>query len=159
MTGILNKASGGPVSGLLLPRRPAPVPRFVVSVVVWEAINRVFRRWARPHVGEEVLEGIPAIADGDVASAVDVVVSGFGIGASLPHGCPGRVLGSPVSTASCTVSRSHFFRRVATETAAAFDFAANQAGGRCDRGLSAITEATPCRLSRTASRIFQDREP
>lgn len=69
--------SGAPVPGLLALCCPSAVLRAVRAVVV-DAVNRVQRRGAHPHVGVESLEVIPRGADRDTAPAV------VGIGVMLP---------------------------------------------------------------------------
>src|ERR1700683_337350 len=61
-----------PILGLFLRRRPPTVARFVVAVVV-DALDAVSIR-PLAHVGEEVLEDLPALADGDAGAAVMLVV-------------------------------------------------------------------------------------
>src|SRR5580700_2153945 len=57
-----------PVAHLLLEGRPATVARFVVALVV-DAVQRKVGR-AFTHIGEEVLEAAPALANGDTSTAV-----------------------------------------------------------------------------------------
>jgi hypothetical protein len=61
------------VSGLLERRRPTAVAWFIVAAAI-DAIDRVLRRRARSHVGEEVVERLqPAGADSDATCAVRLV--------------------------------------------------------------------------------------
>lgn len=93
------------ISTLLSWRSPSAVLARVGTVVV-DAINAVLRRGARPHVGIEVLKGLPPLADGDAATAVPRKFTIPGIQAPLPHAGPdavfGNLHGEPVR--SCPIS-------------------------------------------------------
>lgn len=61
------------IQALLIPRSPAAISGFVVSIIV-DAIEAVFGRWALSHVGQELLKGIqPLIAHPNSPTAVAVV--------------------------------------------------------------------------------------
>src|SRR4051812_15268100 len=74
------------VQCLLAIGRPAAVARLVVAVVV-DAVERPVRR-PLPHVAEEVLEGIPALADRDASPAVALVAGGVRGVAAVAHRAP-----------------------------------------------------------------------
>lgn len=66
----LNAVDLARIAVLLCPRRPSHIARFVMSVVV-DAIERVIRRWAWPHIREEGVEtATPAVAHGYAATTI-----------------------------------------------------------------------------------------
>lgn len=62
------------VTRLLLSSGPAAVARLVISIVV-DAVDGVIRRRASAHVGDEVLEDLPAWIDHDAAAGVSAVLT------------------------------------------------------------------------------------
>src|SRR4051812_42634931 len=57
-----------PIARLLLDRGPTAIPRLIAAIVV-DALDRHARR-ALPHIGEEGVEALPALAHGDAAARV-----------------------------------------------------------------------------------------
>jgi hypothetical protein len=82
------------IVGLFLRRCPVAIVWRVWAVII-AAVNRVPVRWARAHVGEEVLEAVaPAIAYRDTASAIFRVVGRSRIQASILQALPSMVFDS-----------------------------------------------------------------
>lgn len=77
-----------PISRLLHWRGPAAVVWRVRTVVV-NAVNRVSRRWAWPHVSQKCSKVKPLIADANAAPSIE---STCRIGASLFHAYPSLIL-------------------------------------------------------------------
>lgn len=89
------------VQDVLASARPAHVARLVVSVAIGEPVDLSARERRRPHVGDEVFNRQPPIADADSSASVAVVALRSGIGAALHHRSPhavGRVPGQPVAS-------------------------------------------------------------
>lgn len=81
-------AFGASIPCLLARRRPAAILRRVRAVIV-DAINRVARRWAWSHIGEEVLKAAePSRADRDTSAAVAGVVTAPGIETAILDSTP-----------------------------------------------------------------------
>ena len=93
-----------PVARLLLEGRPATVALLVVAVVV-DAVQREPGR-AFSHVVEEVLETVPALADGDTPTAVAWPVAARWTAAPLQHARP-RVVSSRATARSVSMMPSH----------------------------------------------------
>src|SRR5262249_47475632 len=66
--------------------RPAAIARFVIAVVI-DAIDGQARRWIA-HIGVEVFEATPSLADGDAAASVIVVAWIVRIQTAVEHICP-----------------------------------------------------------------------
>src|SRR5262245_14671364 len=80
---------------LLLHGRPPAILRAIATIIV-DAINGHLR-WAFAHIGQEVAEIQPALADRNAPAAPVGKLYGFGIRTSLDHVCPthvGRTLAS-----------------------------------------------------------------
>lgn len=85
---VAHKLRRAAVSCLLAPVRPAAVFWGVRAVVV-DAVDAVFRRWARSHVRQEGFERMePARADRNAAPSVPVVVRVVRIGRAAFHRTP-----------------------------------------------------------------------
>jgi hypothetical protein len=80
------RPSWSSVSGLFRGGRPATVARFVITIIV-DAIKRHVRRRIA-HVGIEIFEGLPPIADTNPSAAVSVIRRFCGVLASLLHAAP-----------------------------------------------------------------------
>jgi hypothetical protein len=79
------------IVGLLFLRRPAAIFWAVVPIVI-DAINRMFKRWARTHVAIEVFERIsPTIANGYSTTPVSRKLAALRVVASLLHCSPNVV--------------------------------------------------------------------
>lgn len=85
---------GSLIAALLRGGRPAAVARAVAATVV-DAVKRVLSRRALAHVGQEVLEHTPTLADSNASAAVVVPVGIVGVRAALPHSDPRNVSGRP----------------------------------------------------------------
>jgi hypothetical protein len=76
------------ISTLLLNRGPPTVTRLIVTIIIFP-VNRILRPRLKPHVCQEILEGVqPAIAHLDTATAITEVALVIGIGAALDHAIP-----------------------------------------------------------------------
>jgi hypothetical protein len=78
------KVIGAAIVGLLLLRTPATITRCVVAIIV--SPFELFALRLLSHVGEEVLELEPALADLDAASTVVVIGGLSGVQATPFHG-------------------------------------------------------------------------
>lgn len=86
------------VPHLIVMSGPSAIPRRIATIVVLSLYGIVKTR-PRPHVGQEVLKRIsPAITHLNSATAIVLVSSTIGIGASLNHAIPGIVLRRMAST-------------------------------------------------------------
>lgn len=66
-------------------RCPSTIAGFVVAVIV-DPVERVFKRWARPHIGEEIAEvAVPSGANFNPPAAVVLEKTVAGISASVAH--------------------------------------------------------------------------
>lgn len=107
----LDPTVGPKVVVLLEQRGPAAVCRLVVPVVI-DAVDREVRplgppsRGSQSHVGEEIVEDIPALADMDASTAVIFPVLVLGVGAPVPHLAPRVVLSRQASISAVAVAES-----------------------------------------------------
>ncbi len=68
------------IASLLWRSRPPYISRLVVAVIVRIAVNAVIWRGAWANMGKEGLEGVaPFIANGDAATAIVFITTGFRI--------------------------------------------------------------------------------
>lgn len=81
------------VGTLFLGSRPSAIARFVVAVVVDAVKGCPNGTW--PHIGKEVLKGVPAFADRDSSASIAVEVGSSWVGAALVHIVPDDVLTAP----------------------------------------------------------------
>jgi hypothetical protein len=109
--------------------RPPTVTGLVVAVVV-DAIDGA-AVGSLAHVGEEVGEGVPALADGDPSSAVVGPVLASGVVAALEHGLPDSVAASALAS---------MFR---PKTPAAEDSSGGEVVRRCDVFAAAVASTEP----------------
>lgn len=86
---VRQNSCGSLVSSLLFHRCPTAIARFVVAVVVL-AFNS-HPSWTLTHVGKEVSEVSPSLADGDSPAAVMFERFAVWIAAPLNHRVPGHV--------------------------------------------------------------------
>lgn len=82
-----NAPSQNLVSLLFFAGGPTAIFRSVIPVIV-ESIKGVFGRRSRSHVGNEICENVPSIADGDTASAVVFPLAPVYVSATVQHGLP-----------------------------------------------------------------------
>lgn len=69
--------------------------------------------WLWPHIGKEVLECLPAIADCDATTTPVFVAGMFGIGATLPQTGPGEIGRSDATVDGVTVAELSFLPQTA----------------------------------------------
>lgn len=133
------------VAMLLDVSRPPAIPRFVVPVVVWESVYRVFGGWTRPHVSEKVLKRSPSFAYGYAACSVVFVARGILVRAPRPHAGPDSVLGGRMSANAMTVLWGLFLDLSACSLCASTRNPAptGEVYGLRKRIVSAITNAPP----------------
>jgi len=93
---------GAPICRLLLRSGPPTVAGLVVAVAV-DAVNGVARPRLRAHVGVEVFEGRPSVADRDSSGAVVLVAHMRGLGATAMHLGPGAVFGGMTEAVSAAL--------------------------------------------------------
>jgi hypothetical protein len=92
------------VTHLLLDGGPATVTGFVVTIVV-DAIQRESSR-ACAHIGEKVLEAVPALADRDTPPTVTRPVVARCVAAPLQHALP-RVVGLCAAVRGVSMTPKH----------------------------------------------------
>jgi hypothetical protein len=80
-----------PIVGLFAHRCPTTVAGLIALVVV-DTIQSVARAGALAHIGEEVLEAVPALADGDSSAAVIGIIGMSRIVATSAHIGPDFIL-------------------------------------------------------------------
>lgn len=78
-----------PVVGLLLGGSPSAIGRFIVPIVVNAVDAQPVRALA--HIGKEVPEGAPSLADRDTTSAVEMIVPRVGVSAAAEYRGPALV--------------------------------------------------------------------
>jgi hypothetical protein len=84
---VSKQAIASLVSLLGFPIDPSAILGAVRSISV-DAVKRIFARWARPHIGEEVSERFPAIADTNATPAVIVKHDALRITTAAAHALP-----------------------------------------------------------------------
>lgn len=89
-TGQLDQVAASGISVLLLPRSPAAVALAVVAVVVL-AVDAVLRARPASHVSQEVLKGVPALADRNTPATVVSELLVLGVIATAEHLAPRTV--------------------------------------------------------------------
>lgn len=130
------------VSSLLNLRSPSAVLGSVGAVVV-DAVEAVSRSWTRSHVGVEVLEGPPSLADRDPATSITSIL---GVLATILHRDPSAVFrtsSQPMLGGDKTTPRDHQlqFQAATRLRAPGQEFAPDY-----DSDLTAIATAYPLRL-------------
>lgn len=95
-------ASG--VLRILLAASPSTISRFVISIVVWVAVQLIVAGRTLAHVSKKVSEGLsPSRANRYAATAVLCVLFVFGIFASLNHCPPNHVFRGTLAVNVSTV--------------------------------------------------------
>jgi hypothetical protein len=149
------------IVGLLFRSSPTAVIRRVASVVVY-AVDRMTRRWASSHVGQEIFKALPSLADSNASASV------IGIGwigwsaASGFHFHPSAVfagaLSSGVAMRGVSLNEQFSGKTSATRIQNAFE-----RGGRyvCDRTAFAPAAPHHRRMTRAVklSRCVTDNRP
>jgi hypothetical protein len=95
------------VSSLLGVGCPSAVSRFVVPVDI-DSIDRELARWSSAHVGKKVFERLPASANLDATTAVDVELVVPRVLATREHLGPCAILGRLLSVAAFAVTALYF---------------------------------------------------
>lgn len=145
-------ATWAPIVGLLNCRGPSAIPGRVWPVIV-DTVDAVTRRWTRPHVGVEPLEGFPLGTDGNPATAVVLITTVTWVSASRPHGHPDLILGNLVGeTMSGPQYRSRDWPPAPTRNGAS----ATELGtdNRADRAAIALTD--PLQTCTVSDRILSN---
>lgn len=125
------------IAGLLVVGGPSAIAWFVALVVV-DAIDRCFG-WPCTHIGQEVREIQPALADGNPAATISSVRGIRRVSASLKNPHPDDVFGGPALVPRGPVSDGC----ASTEAAATGDIAGLQVLDRGQDYLAAKTSALP----------------
>lgn len=141
--------SAGRVLALFEHRRPLAVSRLVVALVV-DALKGVAFGWARPHVCQELREGLsPRTTDLNSTASISRVVLAACVFAARDHAFPDAILGSLAKTVRPSLKASAF----CIEAPAALNVAALERSGRDDCGRyqpgivsAAVTGAKPVNL-------------
>lgn len=132
-------------SNLSIPRlfgfgSPSGVFRFVISVRIWVAVNRMRCGRSAPHIGQEIAKSRfakPSLADCYSKSAVVIVMGGTRIKASRLHVNPSSVFRCPVALWGFAVRSMKTFGLGAP---AADGCSANQMISDCRFGFAAIAQ-------------------
>lgn len=124
-------------------RRPPAIPRLIISVVVRIAVNGMFWRRSRTHVGVEVLELAPAFTDCNSASAVAAPSRPVRVAASLPHTRPRSIFRRLGHSVSCRQSNKCCSRHFRGKAPARFNGAGAQITASNLRRLAAVANASP----------------
>lgn len=135
---------GPGVSLLLGTSRPSTIRGTVGSVIV-AAVDRVTRRRARPHVGEEVFERLPSRVDGDPSTAVVGVVLRSRVSTATEDAAPNPVLGASVHAVLAGSKR--VTAQFATKAAAALRHRVSKQSPEDDGGRAAVASALPPKLT------------
>jgi len=118
---------------------------------------------AWPHVGKEVFEFVPSVADDNAARTIQRGIWCLGVMASLQHARPRGEFSAlrhamrPLFWAAPALPR-HTHQVVGALTAAAEGFAVTQSELRHTSGFAAIAPAPPSPVARIAGRFRQNRE-
>ena len=135
------------ILGLLLASSPAAVAGFIVAIVV-DAFEGEPAR-AQPHIGEEVPELQPSLADGDPAPTILGEVRGARVEAPLPHVTPDGPLrrpAAPVSQIACALPDGVpdvLGCLLATAATAAYGGSASERGSEDRHDAAAVAAAGP----------------
>lgn len=120
-----NKDASPHIAGLLLPSGPTAISRLIVSVIV-DAVYRIVRTWAWPHIGIKSLNVMqPTITYHNATSAIMTIVLMFGVAAAGYQRGPSSIFRA-VRPAMLKVHSSQGFTSLA---AAVGRFAAQKMGG------------------------------
>lgn len=142
-----------PIVVLLLACGPITVAGLIVSVVV-PPVDAMESRWAPPHVGEEVLERVPAFAHFDTASPIVSILLMPWIQTATFHLRPSSVLGGVRATirtlSVCSRRLASFNSKSATKAAARACVARAQVVGHDGDLFATIAMAMPRKLAANA---------
>lgn len=108
---------GSFISSLLLRRCPSRIAGLVVPIRIGEAINACAGR-TFSHVRQEVLKGVPSLADGDAAPAVIRIPREVRIAAARKHAVPASVGRTDVPRSVVTMSGRTLPKLLQLQTAA-----------------------------------------
>lgn len=75
---------------LLLTSGPPAIIRLIVTINIWEPVQRMTGRFF-PHISKEIIENLPSFADRNTPSTIVRITSAFPICASSNHTCPATV--------------------------------------------------------------------
>lgn len=130
------------VTRLFRDRGPSHIPRLVVPVVVWEAVDRMLRRRTRPDIRKERLKGVaPAVAHANATAAIQMEVGPVWVIAPTFNALPYGVLGRPVLAFRTAVTSIPARGRVASMAAARVRVSRSQRRDAHRHGSTAITQA------------------
>ena len=96
-----------PILSLLFGCGPSAVLRPVVSIVVGIAVERVFGGGPLAHISVEIFEFLPALANGDAAPAIFLVIVALWVAAPIDHVAPSSVFNITVK-AMLIISHCYF---------------------------------------------------
>lgn len=138
---------GSAVAALLLWSCPVAIIRAVRSIVIL-AVKLVYRRWTLAHIGKEVIEQTPLVANGDSTSSVVRVTPSLRIEATGFHGTPDVILGrvghavpQPVGLSKMAYTLQVCARRFLEQTTTRANAATFHMAEAYRFGLSALAEA------------------
>lgn len=97
---------------------PAAIPGLIIAVIVWESIQGMIGRWARPHIGVEAFKAItPPVAHRNPATGVSIKSLAVRVKAALFDSQPSVVfrrtrhaVGSECLNCGCRTNASTAFR-------------------------------------------------
>jgi hypothetical protein len=133
------------ICGLLFRRCPTAIARFVVPVIVREAIKRMFKGRSLAHVCQEIRKATPSLAGRNAAPAIVFVPGIIGVEAPILHASPNSIrridvaMPDGVTMNQCIPSRSTF---PSTRTTGR-RISSKQIVGSNHRFISAIALAIP----------------
>lgn len=130
------------VASLLASRCPASIPRLIVTVLIWVAINGVVAAWPWPHVLVEVRERLPSLTHTNPPPAVVGKMFVFGVIAPSPHCRPDSVFRDFICHA---VGDAVLPSDLREQTTAAIGVSTNKIAQRYCRLISAVALAAPHR--------------
>lgn len=124
-----------------------------VRAIVVDAVDAVFGRGTRPHIGKEVLKGFaPAVADKDTSPAVSRVAGTHWIMAPVQHHAQGVVFSRLFTFSSRAVLRKPLLQLFNFETTARTCVSGYQVAGHDRYFGSAVAAAKPPRHLRSEIR-------
>lgn len=144
---MLTFPTGASVKGLFASCGPTAVIRRIVAIIV-DAIERVFWRWARPHVAVKRHEVIaPTLADIDTPTAVIGVIRSLLVEATRLHASPCLVFWRLTPSLTLPVPERPRCQQLASETAATVGLSISETAQTDDRDCPAIALTLPSDLS------------
>lgn len=141
------------VSPLFDIRRPSTIV-WTVTLLIVNALNRALR-WTRSHVGDEIIERLPTLANRDSAPAIVGVIGGIWVTAALFHTGPTRVFARLAHAVLAKALSKH----VDFQTPTRFGVSGTEVRPRNVMKSAAVAEAFPCAVTTNLSFLIGDDKP